>query len=70
VAPGAHVTRALEVAELIASHPQETMLSDRRALLEGAALSLDDGLALEARIGRERLVDAAAGADRFRRRAT
>jgi enoyl-CoA hydratase len=70
VAPGAHVTRALEVAELIASHPQETMLSDRRALLEGAALSLDDGLALEARYGRERMPEARDGAERFARRAT
>jgi enoyl-CoA hydratase len=70
VAPGEHVARALEVAELIASHPQETMRSDRRALLEGEGLSLADGLALEARLGRERLVDAAAGAELFARRAT
>jgi hypothetical protein len=46
------------------------MLSDRRALLDGASLSLEDGLALEARYGRERMVDARDGADRFRRRAT
>jgi enoyl-CoA hydratase len=70
VAPGEHVTRALELAQTIASHPQATMLSDRRALLEGEGLTLAEGLALEARLGRERLADARAGADRFARRAT
>ena len=65
VEPGRHVERALEVAELVASHPQPTMLSDRRALLEGAGMTLEDGLALEARLGREQLPDAVAGAQRF-----
>jgi enoyl-CoA hydratase len=65
VAPGRHVERALEIAETIASHPQPTMLSDRRALLEGMGMPLEDGLALEARLGRENLADAAAGAQRF-----
>jgi enoyl-CoA hydratase len=68
VAPGRHVERALEVAEAIAAHPQDTMLSDRRALLEGEGLPLAEGLALEARLGRERLADAGAGAERFARR--
>jgi enoyl-CoA hydratase len=68
VAPGRHVERALELAELIASHPQETMLSDRRAALEGEGLTLREGLALEARLGRDRLADAHAGARRFARR--
>ncbi|MDX6638755.1 MAG: enoyl-CoA hydratase, partial [Solirubrobacterales bacterium] len=36
VAAGAHVDRALEMAEGLAAFPQETMLSDRRAALEGA----------------------------------
>ncbi len=70
VAPGEHVRRALEVAETIASHPQPTMLSDRRALLEGEGLTLADGLALEARLGRERMAEALDGADRFAKRAT
>jgi enoyl-CoA hydratase len=70
VPPGRHVERALEVAAAIAAHPQATMLSDRRALLEGEGLALADGLALEARLGRERLVDARDGAARFARRAT
>ena len=41
------------------------MLSDRRAVLEGEGLTLEDGLALEARLGRERLGDALTGARRF-----
>jgi hypothetical protein len=41
------------------------MLSDRRALLDGAALPLEDGLALEARLGREQMRAALAGAQRF-----
>jgi enoyl-CoA hydratase len=65
VAPGKHVERALEIAETIASHPQPTMLSDRRALLEGFGMTLEDGLALEARLGRDQLADAVAGAQRF-----
>ena len=43
VAPGAHVERALAMAEAIAAFPQDTMLSDRRAVLEGAGLPLDAG---------------------------
>jgi enoyl-CoA hydratase len=71
VAPGRHVERALELAELIAAHPQPALLSDRRAALEGEGLPLADGLALEARLGREHILDARAGAERFaRRRAT
>jgi enoyl-CoA hydratase len=35
VAPGEHVTRALEIAERIASFPQATLLADRWGLLEG-----------------------------------
>jgi enoyl-CoA hydratase/carnithine racemase len=63
--PGEHLDRALDLAERIASFPQETMLSDRRAALEGAGLSLADGLELERRLGREVLDVAARGAARF-----
>jgi enoyl-CoA hydratase len=63
--PGRHLERALELAERIASFPQETMLSDRRAALEGAGLSLASGLELEHRLGREVLDVAARGAARF-----
>jgi len=65
VAAGRHVERALELAQRIAGFPQATMLSDRRAVLEGEGLTLADGLALEARLGRERMSDALTGARRF-----
>ena len=48
---GEHLARALEMAEGLASFPQETMLADRRAALEGFGLPLADGLALEAQAG-------------------
>jgi enoyl-CoA hydratase/carnithine racemase len=51
VAPGKHLERSLEMAEGLASFPQETMLADRRSALEGFGRPLDEGLALEAEIG-------------------
>jgi enoyl-CoA hydratase len=63
--PAAALTRALELAESIAAFPQQTMLADRRAAIEGAGLPLTDGLALEHRLGRETLAVAARGAARF-----
>jgi enoyl-CoA hydratase len=65
VAPGAHLARALAMAEGLAAFPQETMLSDRRAALEGAGLALADGLALEAALGRPSHAVGAVGAARF-----
>jgi enoyl-CoA hydratase len=65
VAPGRHVERALALAERLAGFPQATMLSDREATLAALGLPLADGLALEARLGRERLAEARAGAARF-----
>jgi enoyl-CoA hydratase/carnithine racemase len=65
VAPGAHLDRALEIAEGLASFPQETMLADRRAAYDGLGLPLADGLAVEARSAAETFADAAAGAARF-----
>jgi len=65
VEPGRHLEHALELAERIAAFPQETMLSDRRAAMEGAALPLDQGLELERRLGQEVLGVAARGAARF-----
>src|ERR671919_949880 len=53
VAAGAHLERALEIAEGLAAFPQPTMLSDRRAALEGAGMPLADGIALEALLGRD-----------------
>jgi enoyl-CoA hydratase len=64
-APGRHLERALELAETIAGFPQETMLADRRAAIEGIGLPFADGLALEHRLGRETLEVAARGAARF-----
>jgi enoyl-CoA hydratase len=65
VDPGKHLERALELAERIAAFPQETMLADRRAAIEGFGLPLAEGIALEHRLGREVLEVAARGAMRF-----
>jgi enoyl-CoA hydratase len=65
VPAGEHLTRALEMAEGLASFPQTTMLADRRAALEGFGLPLADGLALEAQAGPAVFADAVAGAARF-----
>ncbi len=65
VPPGGHLERALEMAEALARFPQETMLADRSAALEGIGLTLEEGLRLEARAGRPTLEAAVAGAARF-----
>lgn len=63
--PGQHLERALDLAERIAAFPQETMLADRRAAIEGFGLPLAEGIALEHRLGRETLHVAVKGAARF-----
>jgi enoyl-CoA hydratase len=65
VPAGEHLARALGMAEGLAAFPQETMLADRRAALEGFGLPLADGLALEAQAGPAVFADAVAGAARF-----
>jgi enoyl-CoA hydratase len=65
VPAGAHVERALAMAEALAAFPQETMLADRRAAIEGLGLPLADGLALESQAGPAVYADAVAGAARF-----
>jgi enoyl-CoA hydratase len=65
VEAGQHLDRTLELAERIASFPQETMLADRRAAIEGFGLPLADGLDLERRLGVEVLDVAVRGAARF-----
>jgi enoyl-CoA hydratase len=65
VEPGRQLQRALELAEAIAAFPQETMLSDRRAAIEGFGTPLTEGLALEARLGSGVLDVAVRGAARF-----
>ena len=65
VGGGAHLERALEIAEGLARFPQRTMLSDRRAAIEGIGLPFADGLALEAELGRDSVITGVAGAARF-----
>ncbi len=65
VPPGEHLNRALELAERIASFPQETMLADRQAAIEGFGLPLSEGIALEHKLGRETLHVAVRGAKQF-----
>jgi enoyl-CoA hydratase len=65
VAPGAALSRALEYAEALASFPQETMLADRRAAIEGFGLPLAEGLKVEAEAGRATFAVAQRGAARF-----
>ena len=65
VPAGAHLERSLEIAEGLARFPQDTMLADRRAAIEGSAMTLAEGLALEAESGRATLETAWRGAARF-----
>src|SRR5256886_23292 len=65
VAPGAHLERALRLAEGLARFPQRTMLADRRAAIEGLGMPLAEGLALEAEAGPDVFEDGVRGAARF-----
>jgi enoyl-CoA hydratase len=65
VEPGRHVDRALEYAEGLAGFPQETMLADRRAAIEGFGMTLEEGLALEAQSSEPTREVAWHGAARF-----
>ena len=65
VPAGRHLERALELAEALARFPQDTMLADRRAAIEGIGRTFEQGLALEAETGREVLETAWRGAARF-----
>lgn len=49
VEPGFHLHRAHEIARAIADHPQDALLADRRAAIEGYGQSLEEGLRIEAR---------------------
>jgi enoyl-CoA hydratase/carnithine racemase len=60
-----HVERALEIAEGLAGFPQPTMLSDRRAAIEGSGLPPAEGLLLEAELGRASIETGLRGAARF-----
>jgi enoyl-CoA hydratase len=65
VPAGAHVERALEIAQALAAFPQQTMLADRRAAIEGFGMPLVDGIELESQAGPETYADAVEGAGRF-----
>jgi enoyl-CoA hydratase len=65
VAPGEHLDRALTIAEGLAKLPQTTMLSDRRAAIEGFGLPLSEALELEEELGRESVRTGIEGAARF-----
>jgi enoyl-CoA hydratase len=65
VPPERHLERAIEIAAALSRFPQDTMLADRRAALEGIGLSLAEGLALEAQNGLPTLETAWRGAARF-----
>lgn len=65
VPEGMHLERAKQIAAALAAFPQETMLADRRASIEGLGLPITEGLALEQRLGNEVLGVAVAGASRF-----
>ena len=43
VPAGRHLERALEIAEALARFPQDTMLADRSAALEGVGLTFEEG---------------------------
>ncbi len=65
VPEGAHLERALALADGLAAFPQRTMLADRRAAIQGLGMPLAEGLALEAAAGPEVFEDGARGAERF-----
>src|SRR5207248_11759524 len=65
VPPGRHLDRALEMAEALARFPQETMLADRRAAIEGIGMTFEEGLSLEAGAALETFEVAQRGAARF-----
>jgi enoyl-CoA hydratase len=65
VPAGEVVAKAYEWAETIASFPQETMLADREAALQGSGLPLEHGLALERRLGWATVGVGREGAARF-----
>ena len=55
VPQGQALARSLELAELISSYPQTSLLNDRKAAYEGLSLSLKKGLKLETKLHRSSL---------------
>ncbi len=62
---GASLDAAVDLAELIASFPQETVRTDRAAVYDGVGTPLAQGLGLEGWHGSRALETAVEGADRF-----
>lgn len=59
VAPrGQALARSLELAEIISSYPQTSLLNDRESAFEGLSLPLEKGLELEAKLQRSSLASA------------
>ncbi len=65
VGDGDHLRRAIELANNLARFPQRTMLTDRRAAIEGLGMTLQQGLELESKAGPDVFMDAVSGARRF-----
>jgi enoyl-CoA hydratase len=65
VPAGNHLERSLEIAEALAGFPQETMLADRLAAIEGIGMPFEQGLAREAMSGLALRGVAQKGAARF-----
>ena len=62
---GNSLDAAIEWANLIGSHPQATLRTDRLALVEGSGLPLAEALELERKYGNSVMHVARAGADHF-----
>lgn len=63
--PGRAVERAVELAERIASYPQQTIKTDLKAIYEGMGMPLERGLEVEAWNGLHSMPTAQEGASRF-----
>jgi enoyl-CoA hydratase len=60
-----HLIRAIEIADALANFPQETMLADRRAAIEGIGMTFEEGLRFESAAALEVFEAAQRGAARF-----
>lgn len=67
VAAGQSLQRALELGQLIANFPQTCLRNDRQAIYRGLGSDLEEGLKLEAELGRQTLRsgESLAGAQQF-----
>lgn len=67
---GSALDAAVAMAEQIGAFPWKCVVSDRKAVLEGLGRSMEEGLALEDRLGQEVIFDPgfSAGVEQFARR--